>query len=297
MKQEMYRKLVCVLLAQAFFLVATGLAQTTDVKVYAFNAGILKTQTQYLLKDTRVGTPMNIPVPFLVIKHGNEWVAFDTGCNANAAKDPIKYWGEGIVNAYTPLIKPDQEFREAIKILGLKPSDFKAVIISHGHLDHAGANDNFLGTTVPIYFQKAEMAEIREIIDAQISGTAYILGDFKHLNELNIREIEGPFDIFGDKSIIAFPTPGHTPGHQSLYVKFSTGKALIYCADALYTLENMDKFIAPGLAADIPSAMMNIKWFKLQDLIGTKIVPSHDPEYWIKQSWAPNRLMPWKKSK
>ena len=292
MKREMHRTLICVLLAPAFFLVTPGLAQVTDVKVYAFNAGILKTQTQYMLKDTRVGTPMNIPVTFLVIKHGKEWVAFDTGCSANAAKDPVGYWGEGIVKAYTPLIKPGQEFREAIKVLGLKPGDFRAVVISHGHLDHAGAIDNFLGTSVPIYFQKAEMAEIRKIVDAQIAGTAYILGDFKHLDELNIREIEGPFDIFGDKSIIAFPTPGHTPGHQSLYVKLSASKALIYCADALYTLENMDKFTAPGLAADIPCAMLNINWFKLQDLTGIKIVPSHDPEYWTKHAWAPGELVP-----
>ncbi len=292
MKRKMYRTLICVFLAPAFFLVAPVLAQVADVKVYAFNAGTLKTQTQTMLKDTRVGTPMDIPVIFLVIKHGEEWVAFDTGCSANAAKDPIGYWGEGIVKAVTPVLRPDQEFREAIKILGLKPSDFKAVVISHGHLDHAGAIDNFQGTSVPIYFQKDEMSEIREIVDAQIAGTAYILGDFKHLNELNIQEIEGPFDIFGDKSIIVFPTPGHTSGHQSLYVKLNTGQALIYCADALYTFENMDKFIAPGLVVDIPSAMLNINWFKLQDLIGTKIVPSHDPEYWSKRSWAPSELVP-----
>ena len=216
MKRGMDRKIYCFLLVPVFFLVAAGLAQAADLKVYAFNAGVLKTQPQYLLKDTRVGTPMDIPIPFLVIKHGNEWVAFDTGCNAEAAKDPVGYWGEGIAKAYTPVIKPDQEFQEAIKILGLKPGDFKAVVCSHGHLDHAGAIDNFRGTNVPIYFQKAEMVEIRKIVDAKKAGTAYILGDFKHLNELNIREIEGLFDIFGDKSVIALPTPGHTPGHQSL---------------------------------------------------------------------------------
>ncbi|MDD5169844.1 MAG: hypothetical protein PHN75_13560, partial [Syntrophales bacterium] len=92
--------------------------------------------------------------------------------------------------------------------------------------------------------------------------------------------------------VIAFPTPGHTPGHQSLYVKPSKGKAFIYCADALYTLENLEKFIPPGLAADIPGAMQNVNWFKLEDWIGVKIVPSHDPEYWAKHNWAPKVLVP-----
>ena len=197
-----------------------------------------------------------------------------------------------MAKSYTPVIRPDQEFREAIKSLGLKPGDFKAVLLSHGHLDHAGAIDNFLGTAVPIYFQKAELAEIRKVVAAQKTGTAYALGDFKHLNELNVREVEGPFDLFGDRSIVAFPTPGHTPGHQSLYVKPGTGKAFIYCADALYTLESMQKFIPPAIASDSGDALQNINWFKLQDWAGVTIIPSHDPEYWAKRAWAPKELVP-----
>lgn len=54
----------------------------------------------------------------------------------------------------------------------------------------------------------------------------------------------------------------------------------------------MDKLIAPELAADIPCAMLNIKWFNLQELIGIKIVPSHDPQYWTKREWAPKELVP-----
>jgi N-acyl homoserine lactone hydrolase len=108
MKREMLRKMMCFLLVPVFLLVALGLAQAVDVKVYAFNAGVLKTETQYMLKDTRVGTPMDIPIPFLLIKHGKDWMAFDTGCNGEVVKDPIGYWGEGIVKAYTPVVRPDQ---------------------------------------------------------------------------------------------------------------------------------------------------------------------------------------------
>ena len=279
------------LLAPAL-LVAAEAPQAESVKVYAFHAGILKTQTQNLLKDTRVGTPMEIPIPFLVIQHEKDWMAFDTGCNARAASDPAAHWGEAIAKAYVPVIKPGEEFREAIKLLRLTPRDFKAVVISHGHVDHAGAIDNFLGTSVPIYFQKAELREIRKVVDASTAGAAYCLGDFKHLNELNIREIEGVLDLFGDQTIMAFPTPGHTPGHQSLYVRPSKGKPFIYCADALYTLENMERFVPPALASDIPAAMQNIHWFKLEKLRGVTIVPCHDPGYWAKRAWAPSELVP-----
>lgn len=262
------------------------------MRVYACHAGILKTQTQYLLKDTRVGTPMDIPIFFLVIQHGKEWMAFDTGCNANAAKAPVTHWGDTIAKAYVPVIKPGHEFREAIKSLGLAPRDFKAVVISHGHVDHAGAIDNLAGTGVPVYFQKAELREIKKVVEAGTPGAAYCLGDFKRLKELNIRETEGLFDVFGDGTVVAFPTPGHTPGHQSLYVKLSTGKEFIYCADALYTLENMERFVPPGLAADIPGAMQNVHWFQLEQRRGIEIIPSHDPGYWAKHAWAPKEFVP-----
>lgn len=272
--------------------VAAEPAPTVTVKAYAFHAGILKTQTQYLLKNTRVGTPMEIPVVFLVIQHGRDWVMFDTGCNARVMKDAAGHWGEEIARDYVPVIKPEEELREAIKVLGLAPRDFKAVILSHGHVDHAGAIDEFAGTGVPVYFQKAEMKAIRKVVDASVPGAAYCLGDFKRLKELNILETEGILDVFGDRTVMAFPTPGHTPGHQSLYVKLSTGVEFIYCADALYTLENMERMVPQGLATDIAAAMQNVRWFQLEAWRGVKIVPSHDPGYWAKRAWAPSELVP-----
>ena len=291
MKQKTHEKF-SVWVAPLLFLGLANLTPAADVRVYACNAGLLKTETQRILKDTRVGVPMDIPIPFLLIRHGKEWIAFDTGCNAATARDPAAYWGEELAKAFSPVIGPDQEFARAIKVLGLKPADLKALIISHGHLDHAGAIEDFAGTTVPIYVQKAELAEIKKILASPQVGTAYISRDFQHWNELNIRGIEGPFDIFGDKSVIAFPTPGHTPGHQSLYVKPTRGNAFIYAADALYTLESMEKSILPALAADPSATMQNIRWFKLEDWTGVTVIPSHDPEYWAKRAWAPAELVP-----
>jgi N-acyl homoserine lactone hydrolase len=261
-------------------------ASAVEVKVYAFICGILKTQTQYLLKDTRVGTPFDIPVTFFLIKHGNDWVAFDTGNNAMVAKDPVGYWSEAVVKAYTPVMKGYEEFQVQIKKLGLTPKDLKAVIISHGHLDHAGAIDNFKGTNVSIYLQKRELDEINKQI-ASGQRTAYIPDDFKVINELNIKTIEGVFDLFGDQTVVSFPTPGHTPGHQSLMVKLSDGKTLILCADAGYTLENMMEAIPPGLAWDIPQSLEALYIFKVMKFLGSEIVPSHDPDFWKNKPLAP----------
>jgi hypothetical protein len=55
----------------------------------------------------------------------------------------------------------------------------------------------------------------------------------------------------------------------------------------MYTMENMEKMIGPGLAWDIPQALIELSWFKLESLQGgVKIVPSHDPVYWEKKGFS-----------
>jgi len=261
--------------------------EAKGVKPYPFVCGILKTQTQYMLKDTRVGTPMSIPVTFFVLRHGDDWVAFDTGDNAMCAKDPVAYWGEAVTSAYYPVMADYEEFKVQIKKLGLTPEKLKAVVLSHGHLDHAGAIDNFKGTDVPIYLQAKEIETIKNAV-ASGKKTAYIPDDFKVMSQLNIKPLNGIFDVFGDGTIIAFPTPGHTEGHQSLAVKNYDGKQLILCADAMYTLENMADAIPPGLAWDIPQANEALTIFKVMSMTGLEVVPSHDPDFWKAKKLAPN---------
>jgi glyoxylase-like metal-dependent hydrolase (beta-lactamase superfamily II) len=261
-------------------------AAAAEVKAVAFICGILKTQTQYLLKDTRVGAPFDIPVTFFMIRHGKEWVAFDTGNNAMVAKDPVAYWGEPVTKAYMPVMKDFEEFKVQIKKLEIEPKDIKAAIISHGHLDHAGAIDNFKGTKVPIYFQKKELELIKKAVESG-QKTAYIPDDFKVMNELNIQGIEGPFDVFGDQTVVAFPTPGHTEGHQSLMVRQTGGKTLVLASDAMYTIENMQEAIPPGLAWDIPQSLQGLYVFRMMKNLGAEVVPSHDPDYWKAKPLAP----------
>lgn len=136
-------------------ILGTGFAFAENVKVYAFTSGWLHTKTHFMIKDTRVGEPVKIPIIFFLIRHGNDWVAFDTGNNGMIAKDPAKWWGQRIVKSWVPEMKIEDEFKIQIeKKLGLEIKDIKYVILSHAHMDHAGAVDNFAGKTPFIYRKK-----------------------------------------------------------------------------------------------------------------------------------------------
>lgn len=258
-------------------------------KIYAFTCGSLKTQTEYMLKDTRAGSPFRVPVPFFLIKHGEDWVAFDTGINVKAMDDPIGHLGEQRAGAFTPQMEAKDEFKVQIRKLGLEPKDLKALILSHSHFDHAGSVGNFAGTNVPIFMQEAEYAEVKKVADSGKSGICMI-GDFGCFNELTFEVIDGVYDLFYDRSIILFPTPGHTLGHQSLYVKTDDGNAFILPADALYTRENMEKMIPYSTCAELSLLMQGFSIFRLMSMIGIEVAPSHDPDYWAAMRLAPEEF-------
>ncbi|MDB5740348.1 MAG: metallo-beta-lactamase superfamily protein, partial [Alphaproteobacteria bacterium] len=43
--------------------------------------------------------------------------------------------------------------------------------------------------------------------------------------------VSGDHDVFGDGSVILKSTPGHTPGHQSLYVKLAHAGGVVITGD------------------------------------------------------------------
>jgi N-acyl homoserine lactone hydrolase len=288
-RNNIMRYRVIFLVISVLTLMLSGNAAAVDIKVYAFNAGTVKTQTQLMIKDTRVGTPFLVPVTFFLIRHGEDWIAFDTGLNAALVNNPVARIGER-ASLFYPTMTPEDEFKMQIQKLGLKPESLKAVIISHGHWDHAGAIDNFKGTTVPIYFQEKEMAGIREVVDTKKPFQSYNIEDFACLDNLNIKLVNGVFDIFGDGSIVAFPTPGHTLGHQALLVRKTGSKPMLLAADAIYTMENLERRVSAGFSPDFPAMIQTIDMFKVMGITGVDIIPSHDPDLWSKARLAPEEL-------
>ncbi len=56
--------------------------------------------------------------------------------------------------------------------------------------------------------------------------------------------------MFGDGSVTLIPTPGHTPGHQSLLVKLPKTGALLLSGDAVHFKSNWDNRGVPDINFD-----------------------------------------------
>ena len=287
-KKNFLVPVLCVLLFLQIGVFAAS-SWAADVKIYTFLCGHLISNTENLLANTRVGVQARFPVPFYVIKHGSDWVAFDTGISGLAAIDPVAAIGKDRAERYRPTMKPEDEFQIQIKKLGLTPKDLRAVVLSHCHFDHAGGIDKFKDTGVPIYIQKKEVEFLKKTV-ADGKTVRSPLEDPNLVEKLNIKVIEGIFDVFGDQALVAFPMPGHTPGIQVLMVKLDNGGRVLLCSDSLYTMENVDKNILPGVLADPSEILQSFNIMRVLRSLNVTIVPSHDPEYYIGKALAPNPM-------
>jgi N-acyl homoserine lactone hydrolase len=112
----------------------------------------------------------------------------------------------------------------------LIPRDVVFVINTHLHFDHCGGNRLFKGT--PIYVQGREREAARE--------EDYTIPEWVEFDGADYVELQGERKLL--PGIRVLPTPGHTPGHQSVLVETDDGLVVV-AGDVAYT---WDEFDEPG---------------------------------------------------
>ena len=128
--------------------------------------------------------------------------------------------------------------------------------------------------------QKTRSSEKRLFFDPQ---------DYDH--QLNYQAVDGELDIFGDGTLVLFPTHGHTPGHQSLRIRITKGTDIVVTGDACYTQRNMDENMLPSIAYDTAEMYRSLGTLRdLKDKQGATIIYGHDLAQWQQIKHAPEPL-------
>jgi len=258
---------------------------SSKIQLYFFECGTLKCEKHLITMNRGIGEPFEIPVPFFLIKHPKANILFDLGNALPVAKNPEQHWGD-VVNAYFPVMTEEQYVVNQLKNVGVKPEDIDYVVLSHLHLDHAGAVGEFPNAT---YIAQREELKWAYVHDFYQKG-AYIRADFdRDVKWLLLDgEADDGYDILGDGTVTICFTPGHTPGHQSLVVRLENSGTFFLAADACYTEETLNEDVLPGLVWSPPHTVKSIQKMRYaQNTLGTTIITGHDPDTWPKYRLAP----------
>jgi len=186
---------------------------------------------------------VSVPTTVAIFDHPKHGVIlWDTGCWEDVADPdgPDAYWGEGIKTAFgADAFTRDMAVNKRLDKLGIKTSDVKYVVYSHLHLDHAGGMSYF-----PDAIHVMQRDELRYALcpDPWIRPV-YVQNDFRDLHKLNILEIDGDYDLFGDGTFRLLKAPGHAPGMQCLMVTLPQRGRFILGADVAHQRDQFEALI------------------------------------------------------
>ena len=182
-----------------------------------------------------VGQAAVFSVNCYLIRHGTEWMLWDSGYPDSLVEKP-----EGIVGPRSRALRSKTLVSQLAEI-GVAPNQISRLAFSHFHGDHVGNADLF--STATLYIQKPEYDAA---FGAEPAKYGFAPATYERLRASRIVKLEGDFDVFGDGSVVVLSTPGHTPGHQSLLVKLPKTGALVLSGDAVHFKSNWENRGVPS---------------------------------------------------
>ena len=256
------------LFAVAVFLegLPAGADPPPKYEVYAVEYAVLpQFPVSALVSGADKDRKLDIAMLVWVVRGGGHVVLFDTGFHRE------KFLKEWKPRNFT---KPS----EAVRRLGIKPSDVTEVIISHAHWDHVGGADLF--PKARIYIQKDEYRYYTgEAWQRDETHGGIDADDMQALLEANtvgrLRFVDGD-----DQEVLpgvrCYIGARHTWQSQYCSVQTRSG-TVVLASDNVYLYENLEKHAAIAQTLD---ARANLHaQDRMKDLASRSdlIVPGHDP--------------------
>jgi glyoxylase-like metal-dependent hydrolase (beta-lactamase superfamily II) len=244
------------------------------------SCGRLRCRKNIFVPDVDQDTLADSPMPVFLIEHPQGNVLFDTGPHPSVFQDAASRWGEA-AKWFRPQGDETSGVLGQLKTIGASPDDIRYVISSHLHFDHSGGNQFFPRSTFLVSKKELEWARSRKA-----GGRGYFRADWDH--PLNYREIDGELDLYGDDRLRIVPTPGHTPGHQALFVRLKEHKDIILSGDCVPLQENLLNEALSTANLDQEEALRTTR--KLAERSRQEnmfILHGHDPEQWESIKTAP----------
>lgn len=219
------------------------------------------------------GGEIRVPVPCYLIDHEEGRVLVDTGMHPEVREDPRRRigWVADLMRLDLP---EDEDVASRLDSIGVDPSSLRYLVNTHLHFDHAGGNE-LIPNEVELVVQRREWQAGQD--QEEVAQNVFNPADYGQ--KRRVVEVEGEHDLFGDGTVVLLPTPGHTPGHQSLRLRFDSADIVI-CADACYFADWLDTEQTPPYGFDKDEEVESLRGLRALRDSGARMIYGHDPNQW-----------------
>ena len=240
-----------------------------EVRLYTLDCGTLAIDDMGMFSDTgeHAGEKGRLAVPCYLVKHGSDWLLWDTGLGDRLAALPD---GERKLGGHWTVRRT---LSSQLAALGLKPGDIRYVALSHTHADHSGNIALFPRATWLL--SPTELAWARGRPTPLGVDATLIAG----LAKVRIEPVADDRDVFGDGTVRILRAPGHTPGHKLLVVDLPRSGTVLLSGDLFHSRENYEKSLVPPVNVSRADTLASFDRFaRLVRNTHARVVIQHAPE-------------------
>jgi glyoxylase-like metal-dependent hydrolase (beta-lactamase superfamily II) len=175
--------------------------------------------SSYQLKPEELATK-NMSVACFLIAHPKGTLMWDVGAVPDRNFKPGG--GPGTLRYATS----QRPLEARLNDIGYKPADITYLVHSHFHWDHVGNSNLFAHSTWLV------RKEERDIMFSDPPSPRTEPSNYSELkNAKTVFITKDEYDVFGDGSVIIKAAPGHSPGHQVLFLKLKKTGPVVLSGD------------------------------------------------------------------
>ena len=270
-------------LALAFALAATAAVALPAVqkkpavsrpRIYVFENGFIRGLDPKLFNFTREELKQVdfVNTSYLVV-HRKGTPMFDSGGIEDSRFTSDAPVTEGIMSATKPLLPQ-------LAAAGYTPADITYFAMSHYHSDHTANANAFAGATWIV--QKAE----RDFMFADKPQGIIQPAQYSALKTARTKLLDNEdLDVFGDGTVVLKSAPGHTPGHQVLFVKLARRGPVVLAGDLYHYPEERT-------TGRVPTFEFNVEQSKASRQRIEAFVKDKKAQLWIEHDMATHEKLP-----
>ncbi|HEX4278144.1 MAG TPA: N-acyl homoserine lactonase family protein [Bryobacteraceae bacterium] len=199
-------------------------------RLYVIDCGLLTMSAPQLFGFTKeeIGEKQPFAVPCYLVVHPKGTLMWDTGVIPDAQ---VNGAAKGISTVTKTL-------KSQLAEIGYAPKDITYLGLSHLHSDHTANANDFAGSTWLVHQKERDAMFAPPPPPGGRGGRGGPVQNtfFDKLKDAKTKILpDSDYDVFGDGTVVIKYAPGHTPGHQVLFLRLKESGPILIAGD-LYHL-------------------------------------------------------------
>ena len=241
-----------------------------SVRLYVFDCGFLAMSDPAAFGFTKeeIGEKQPFAVPCYLIVHPKGTLMWDVGVIPDSQ-----------VNGTTQGISTvTKTLKSQMAQVGYSAADMKYLALSHLHSDHTANANDFASSTWLVHQNERDTMFAPPPAGGRSGGGPMAPATYSKLKDSKtIILTDKDYDVFGDGTVVIQYAPGHTPGHQVLFLRLKQSGPILVAGDLYHLPQEINMHRFPSFEFDkAQSAVSRAKVEAFVKQTGARLWIEHD---------------------